>query len=384
MSDPRPTAHPLRIALVHPFSWPEVRRGGERYLADLTWYLGAAGHRVDVITGTAGSTARDDSGGVSVRRLRHFRSGPLGRRGIGEADTFGLRAYPSLLRTRYDLVHAFTPTAAVAARLAGQRTLYTVLGHPTPALVAELRREARLMRAAVRAATMVAALSAASVSAVRASFGRAAEVLPPGVILDRFPHEATPRMGPPRILFTSFATNPHKGLDVLLAAFARLLVRFPDARLVLAGPGDTGWALDRLGPLRGSVEAALEVPGVGSLADVPRLYREATVTALPSINEAFGLVLVESLASGTPAVCNDDGGMPEIVDRPEVGRVVPPGDPAALADALEQTVVLAGLRDTPGACREHARRWGWVERVGPLHEELYRRVATTRRGVSHP
>src|SRR5439155_26035519 len=47
-----PVKGPLRIAVVHPFSWPEVRRGGERYLDDLVWYLTEAGHAVDVITGT--------------------------------------------------------------------------------------------------------------------------------------------------------------------------------------------------------------------------------------------------------------------------------------------------------------------------------------------
>ena len=46
----------MYVALVHPYSWPEVKRGGERYLADIAWYLGEAGHTVDVITGTSGPT----------------------------------------------------------------------------------------------------------------------------------------------------------------------------------------------------------------------------------------------------------------------------------------------------------------------------------------
>ncbi|MEX2558093.1 MAG: glycosyltransferase family 4 protein [Actinomycetota bacterium] len=372
---------PLHVALVHPFSWPEVRRGGERYLADLTWYLERAGHRVEIITGTAWRPGASTAGRTTTRKLRHLPPGPLARRGYGEAETFGVRALPTLLRVRgFDLVHAFAPTAAIAARLAGHRTLYTVLGHPSRELVEALPRESRLLRRAVRTASMVAALSSASARATEAAFGRRTEVLPPGVIIDRFPLRAGPRTGPPRILFPAFATNPEKGLGALVEAFDILLDRIPDARLVLAGPGDNAWAFERLGPRADRVRAATDVPGVGNIEDLPARYAGSTVTALPSTNEAFGLILVESLACGTPAVCSAEGGMPEIVDRPEVGRTAPFGDAPALARALEETVALAAEPGTPARCREHAMRWGWEERVGPLHEEIY--ATLVRRGPS--
>lgn len=367
---------PLRIALVHPFSWPEVRRGGERYLADLAWYLAGAGHRVEVITGTTGRPGASEEGGVRYHRLGHLPPGRLARRGYGHAETFGVRAFPALLRRRaFDVVHAFTPTAAIAARLAGHRTLFTVLGHPAPALVAALPRESRLMRRAVRSATMVAALSAASAAATEASFGRPAAVLPPGVIIDRFPLSPEPRTGPPRVLFPAFASNPEKGLGTLMEAFAILLEREPDARLVLAGPGDPEWAFERLGDRARAVREATERAGIGRIEDLPDRYGAATTTALPSTNEAFGLILVESLACGTPAVCGEDGGMPEIVDRPEVGRTAPFGDAPALAVALGEAIELARDPATPSRCRGHATRWGWNERVGPLHERIYADLA---------
>ena len=372
---------PLHVALVHPFSWPEVRRGGERYLADLMWYLDRAGHRVEIITGTGERPGRSAAGSTMTRKLRHLPPGPLARRGYGEAETFGARALPTLLRNRrYDLVHAFTPTAAIAARLAGHRTLYTVLGHPSRELIEALPRESRLLGRAVRMASMAAALSSASARATEEAFGRPTEVLPPGVIIDRFPLRAEPRTGPPRILFPAFATNPEKGLGTLVEAFDALLDRVPDARLVLAGPGEHAWAFERLGARADRVRAATDVPGVGAIEDLPARYAGSTVTALPSTNEAFGLILVESLACGTPAVCGADGGMPEIIDRPEVGRTAPFGDAPALARALEETITLASETGTPARCREHARRWGWEERVGPLHEEIYARLA--RRGPS--
>jgi phosphatidylinositol alpha-mannosyltransferase len=358
----------LHIALVHPFSWPEVRRGGERYLADLAWYLERAGHRVELITGTSGASTSSRGGDVTIRKLRHLR-GRATRLVARDADeSFGFRAFPRLVARRFDVVHAFVPSAAIAARAAGQRTIYTVLGHPSAELVAALPRARRLMRAAVRSASAVVALSQASARATEEVFGRATGILPPGVILDRFPLAAAPRTGPPRLLFNAFASNPEKGLGTLVDAFAMLLGRVPDARLVLAGPGEPDWALSRLDA---RARASVEVLGPGRLEDVPLRYREATVTVLPSTNEAFGLVLVESLASGTPVVCSAVGGPPEIVDRPEIGRVAPYADPPALATAIEEVIGLARDPATPERCRTHARRFDWEAAVGPLHERLY-------------
>lgn len=375
----------LRIALVHPYSWPEVRRGGERYLADLTWYLRCAGHRVDVITATDGAASVERAGDSIVRRVRNPARPRLERRGFKREDGFAVAALLPLLRSRYNVVHALTPAAALAAIAAGQRTIYTVLGHLAPELVAEHPvAQQRLFRAAVRRAHVVAALSRAAADAVEASFGRRAAVLSPGVRFDSFPLEANPRGDRAGILFPAFTSNPHKGLETLLRAFGDVRSHFPDARLVLTGPGDPSWAFARLGGGAVAPEG-VEVRGVGALQDVPRFYREAAVTVLPSLYEAFGLVLVESLASGTPVVCSRTaGGMAEIVDRPDVGRAVPYADVAALAGALREVIVLARDPLTPRRCRKHARRWSW-ERVGPEHEALYRAVAGgPRRGLRSP
>jgi phosphatidyl-myo-inositol alpha-mannosyltransferase len=369
------TERPLRIALVHPHVWPEVRRGGERYLDDLAWYLTGAGHRVDLITGTKGSAHVGRSQGATVRAYRHVRSARLERRGVSRTETFGAVALLPMLRRRYDIVHALTPGAAIAARLAGQRTLYTVLGHPVPEIFGHGAVRG-LTAAAVRVAHAVAALSNASAEQVRRAFGRKAEVLHPGVRLDHFRTGSGERRGPPRVLFTSYATDPNKGLGLLLTAVGLLLERVPDARLALSGPGDPRPILD--GVREGRVRDAIDVLGLGEPASLPQLYRSASVTALPSLHEAFGLTLVESLACGTPVVCTASGGMPEIVSRSEVGRVFAPGDVAGLSRALEEVILLSRDPRTRRRCRLHARRWGWRERVGPAHEELYQRLVRTR------
>ena len=91
---------------------------------------------------------------------------------------------------------------------------------------------------------------------------------------------------------------------------------------------------------------------------------------LPADDEAFGLVLVESLAAGTPVVAARSGACPDIVDDPRVGRLFEPGDAADLARAIGEALELAADAETAAACREHARRWDW-SRVVERYEELY-------------
>jgi glycosyltransferase involved in cell wall biosynthesis len=69
--------------------------------------------------------------------------------------------------------------------------------------------------------------------------------------------------------------------------------------------------------------------------DVPRLLAGADLFVLPSLDDAFPTVLLEAMAAELPVVATHVGGIPEIVDSADVGVLVPPGDVAALADAIE-------------------------------------------------
>lgn len=358
----------MRIALVHPFSWPTVRRGGERYLHDLAWYLTRQGARVDAIVGGKPGVIETPDG--RLVRLRHPRR--LEVRGLTATDTFGLPALGWLARHRYDVVHALTPTAALAAVATRQRAVYTALGHPTWQTIRHRKHDLRMFRTTVRRVAAPLALSASAADSITDITGVRPRVVPPGLRIDAFPLNPAPRRGPMRVLFPAHAADRRKGLDVLLAAFDRVLDRVPDARLVLGGGGKPEWAFATLpADAARRVRAATDVVGAGALDDVPALYAAATVTALPSVDEAFGLVLVESLATGTPVVGVASGGPVEIVTDPAIGLLARPRDPAALADHLCTVAELAADDKTPARCREHAYQWDWDTVIGPLHLEVY-------------
>ena len=106
-------------------------------------------------------------------------------------------------------------------------------------------------------------------------------------------------------------------------------------------------------------------------AELAAAYRGASVTVLPADDEAFGLVLVESLAAGTPVVAARSGGCPEIVDDPASGGCSSPGTPVTWRAAIGEALALAAdpatadaAGSTPGA------GIGWfVERYEALYAE---------------
>lgn len=125
-----------------------------------------------------------------------------------------------------------------------------------------------------------------------------------------------------------------KGQDVLLQALAELAPDFPDLRLALAGA--PGAALPQL---QAQAAAAGLAERVQFLLNVPHrqvagLMSQAEMFVLPSRREAFGMVLLEAGAFALPVVASAVGGVPEIIRDGENGRLVPPGDAAALARAL--------------------------------------------------
>jgi glycosyltransferase involved in cell wall biosynthesis len=373
----------VRIALVHPFCWPEVRRGAERYLADLAWYLAGAGHAVTVLTGTAGPSSTETVEGIRYVRRRHLTHPRLEARRVEAVETFGAKAFGPLLRERHDVVHAMTPTAALAGIFSRTPTVFTLLGLPRQHHFGNRPGDWRLFATAVRRAAAVTALTDTAAEAGFALTGRRMDVLAPGVRLEEFPvRDAAAQAGEPlRILFASDAGDWRKHADDLLAAFAIVRSARPDARLVLGGPGDWRWAVPP--DFDEGALGAVDDIGPGELGDLPARYRSATVTVLPAEDEAFGLVLVESMASGTPVVCSDSGGMKELV-TPATGRVFPLGDRDELAAALLAATELATDPESPARCRANAGRWDWSTAVGPAHERLYERVAGGEVGGSGP
>jgi glycosyltransferase involved in cell wall biosynthesis len=127
-----------------------------------------------------------------------------------------------------------------------------------------------------------------------------------------------------------------KGFDVLLDAFESAKARRPDLHLVVAGSEVRGKEQLAVG-LAARAERMPDLHWPGPRADVADLFADIDTFVLPSTEpEPYGIVVVEALASGTPVVVTDAGGVREVVDQAAPGSAtrVPPRDAAALADAI--------------------------------------------------
>lgn len=146
-----------------------------------------------------------------------------------------------------------------------------------------------------------------------------------------------------------------KGFDVLLDAVALMRRRRPEVQVVVAG-APVGGKDDYAAALAERAAGMDGVHWLGRRQDIPALMADLDVFAQVSTEpEPFGLVHVEALASGVPVVAGDQGGPVEILARAACGAgiLVPPGDPAALADAVV-SLLPAGPRG--GAERRRRRR----------------------------
>jgi glycosyltransferase involved in cell wall biosynthesis len=148
--------------------------------------------------------------------------------------------------------------------------------------------------------------------------------------------------------------------------------REPEAHLWLSGPGD---ARPLLAAAPAAARERAEVLPLGEPSDQAERYARAWVTALPSTNESFGMVLLESLASGTPIAVSDHAAPKELV-TPQTGVVCEAENPRSLADALVAAFDLARGPQTVERCRAYAAGYDWDESLAPRLERLYAEART--------
>ncbi|QGV80872.1 glycosyltransferase family 4 protein [Streptomyces ficellus] len=192
------------------------------------------------------------------------------------------------------------------------------------------------------------------------------------------PDPAVPEV-PGRIVTTSSADVPLKGLVHLVEALAKLRTENPDAHLVVVGKraedGPVAQAIERYG-LDGAVRF---VKGVTD-AELVDLYRGAQVACVPSLYEGFSLPAAEAMATGTPLVATTGGAIPEVAGPDgETCLAVPPGDAGALAAALGRLLGDTALRTRLGAAGRTRvlDRFTWA-RAAQGTAELYREAIAAR------
>jgi glycosyltransferase involved in cell wall biosynthesis len=246
-----------------------------------------------------------------------------------------------LARGRFDILHSPHPLLLPGRHGARLVTIHDLdfLVHPERAR-AEIRRDyPRLVRAHAQTANQVIVSSRYAAREVERRLDVPAErislcrpIAPDWPVADR---NARSRANG-YVLFLG-TLEPRKNVDTLLRTYASLLTRLPDfPPLVLAGKAtpDAGAWLRMLEepPLAGRARY------LGYVADSqrPALYAGASLLVLPSLEEGFGMPVLEAMAQGVPVVASTRGALPEVLG--DVGIAIEPEDEDALAAAIERMV----------------------------------------------
>ena len=311
-----------------------------------------------------------------VPRLAHATWGPLYAASIaphlaryrGKVDVvLGSWAYPDGF------------AAILAAKLLGVPCVVKLHGSDINA-IAQLPGPRRLLRWALPKATRVVAVSRALADATVAlgvSRDRISIVMN-GVDASLFhPRDraaARAELGLTHAPLAVYVGNlkEDKGVLDLAAAWARVTAEMPEARLVVVGGG----------PARAALEAALgdtaRVIGPQPLDRIPVWMAAADVLTLPSHAEGTPNVVLEALASGRRVVATNVGGIPDLITSDELGALVSPRDPAALARAL--TLALR-TPYVPATVATLGARGGWRASAEALHEVLVGAVRASQTGA---
>ena len=177
-----------------------------------------------------------------------------------------------------------------------------------------------------------------------------------------------------------------KGQEVLVKAAALLRERFPDVRYLVVGTVSPGSEeqLDRLRELIRTNRLEDRFFFTGDMKDVRNVYAALDITVVPSIQaEPFGLVVMESMALGTPVVGSRCGGIPEQVVDGETGLLFAPGNEQELAHALACLLEHDQLRHSMGrAGQTRARQVFGMEQTYSLTEACFRGTAETTQSMA--
>jgi glycosyltransferase involved in cell wall biosynthesis len=199
-------------------------------------------------------------------------------------------------------------------------------------------------------------------------------VIPPGVNPSLFEgpfEDPFAGVGKPRVLFVG-RLAPQKGVRTLVEAAG--LLKHPSAQVLLVGDGPEQLALEREAKRIG-VGDRLRFEGFVAHERLPAVLAHADLLVLPSLYEELGTVLLEAMQAGLPVVASKTGGIPDVIEDGVNGMLVAPGDPEALARAIDRLVADRDLaRQLSERAKERAKDYDW--------EVLAERALRVYRGVT--
>jgi len=347
--------------MVCPYTW-DTPGGVKAHVHDLVSALLERGHEVQVLAPVDDPDADDLPPWVTPagRAVPIPYNGSVARLVFGPLSLARTRRW--LRDNRFDVLHVHEPMVPSVSMLACFAASGPIVAtfHTSMTRSRALQMFGGAMQPALEKITGRIAVSPAARRVVVEHVGGDAVLVPNGVDVGRFAGAAPlPGRDPTgTVVFLGRIDEPRKGLAVLLEALPELVERAPEARLLVAGPGDVD---EVRSAVPRSLRDRVELLGLVAEADKPRVYASGEVYCAPNTHgESFGIVLAEAMATGTPVVASALPAFRRVLEDGRVGVLCPVGDAGALAASLADLLHDADRRAAlSSAAAEAVLQYDW-------------------------
>ncbi len=343
----------LRVGLVCPYSWSAMG-GVQVHVADFAEVLRQRGHETSILAPAEEEDDLDDGVVWGGRPVAVPYNGSVARLTFGPVSAGRVRRW--LSHGHFDVVHVHQPDSPSLSLLAVWASDDPLVGtwHMASERSRALTGFSGVLRPSLEKIEARIAVSEAARTTIVNHLGGDPVLIPNGVHVDRYA-SARPRddLRAPggTVSFLGRLDEPRKGLPVLLEAWPQVVRVRPDARLLVAGPGDVAEA-EKSVPR--DVRDTIRWLGRISDDDKAAMLASSDIYVGPHTGgESFGIVLVEAMAAGATVVASDLPAFRAVLADGRAGQTFPTGDAQALADAL---VHLLGDPEARERLRLAARR----------------------------
>lgn len=355
----------MRVGIVCPYDW-SAPGGVKQHIRDLAYALQDQGHEVSVLTPCEDESDLEPFVVSAGRPIPVPYNGSVARLSFGPVSAARVRRW--VRDGQFDVVHVHEPASPSLSVLA-----CWVCDGPLVATWHSSSERSRAMTAfyyllqtAMEKISGRIAVSEKARQTLVENVGGDAVLIPNGVTCKQFevgdPFDGYPREGK-TILFLGRIDEPRKGLEVLLNAMPTIVDRYPDIQLLIAGPGDIDGVRSSLDP---QIADRVRFLGLISEDDKVRAFKSADLYVAPNTGgESFGIVLLESMAAGTPVLASDIEAFAKVLEHGRAGALFANEDSADLA---QQVVALLPDSDrcealrVEGFRRAHEFDWASVAR----------------------
>lgn len=363
---------PLTVGLVCPYSWSAMG-GVQVHIRDFAHELRERGHEVSILA------PADDEDDLEPGVVWGGRPVAVPYNGSVVRLTFGPMAASRVRRWLanggFDLVHVHQPDSPSLGILAVWAADAPLVGtwHMASQRSRALLGFSGILTPSLEKISARIAVSEQARTTLVNHFGGDPVLIPNGVHLHRYqtaPPRADLRTEGGTVSFLGRLDEPRKGLPVLLAAWPQVLRRHPDARLVVAGPGDIVDAERRV-PV--TVRDSIRWLGRISDEDKASMLASSDIYVGPHTGgESFGIVLVEAMAAGATVVASDLPAFRTVLAEGRAGATFPAGDADALATTISRLLSDRAARDALRAeARQQITTYDWTtvtERVLEVYD----------------